>query len=89
MLYAETLGICTDSIYVLELASVFVQEILQLVMVKNLDTGECKPLSEVETIAPKGTDPISLHIMKLTSDFGRYLHIICEVVLCCHIWKGM
>ena len=49
----------------------YIQEILQLVMIKNLDTGECKPLSEVETIAPKGTDPISMHIMKLTSDFGR------------------
>ena len=55
------------------------QEILQLVMVKNLDTGECKPLSEVEKIAPKGTDPISLHIMKLTSDFGRYIVVVCVV----------
>ncbi|XP_062125552.1 WD repeat-containing protein 44 isoform X1 [Drosophila sulfurigaster albostrigata] len=43
-------------------------EILEQVPVKNLDTGENMPLSEVRSPpVPEGWNPLSLHILKLTS----------------------
>uniref|UniRef100_A0A1A9V5Z4 WD repeat-containing protein 44 n=1 Tax=Glossina austeni TaxID=7395 RepID=A0A1A9V5Z4_GLOAU len=43
-------------------------EILEQVPVKNLDTGENMPLSEVRPPpVPEGWNPLSLHILKLTS----------------------
>lgn len=43
-------------------------EILEQVPVKNLDTGEKMPLSEMKPIPPPiGWNPLSLHIHKLTS----------------------
>ncbi|XP_031562157.1 WD repeat-containing protein 44-like, partial [Actinia tenebrosa] len=45
-------------------------EILEQVIVKNLDTGERIPLSLAEDRLPKGTNPLALHIMRLTSEFS-------------------
>ncbi|KAK3724341.1 hypothetical protein QZH41_010850 [Actinostola sp. cb2023] len=45
-------------------------EILEQVIVKNLDTGESIPLSLAEDRLPKGTNPLALHIMRLTSEFS-------------------
>ncbi|KAI8045173.1 hypothetical protein M5D96_001352 [Drosophila gunungcola] len=43
-------------------------EILEQVPVKNLDTGENLPLSEMRSPpVPEGWNPLSLHILKLTS----------------------
>ncbi|XP_052899912.1 WD repeat-containing protein 44 [Anopheles moucheti] len=42
-------------------------EILEQVPVKNLDTGENFPLSAVEEKLPHCINPLSLHIMRLTS----------------------
>ncbi|XP_065372034.1 WD repeat-containing protein 44 isoform X3 [Calliphora vicina] len=43
-------------------------EILEQVPVKNLETGETMPLSEVRPPpVPEGWNPLSLHILKLTS----------------------
>lgn len=43
-------------------------EILEQVPVKNLDTGENMPLSAVRSPpVPEGWNPLSLHILKLTS----------------------
>uniref|UniRef100_U5EUK3 WD repeat-containing protein 44 n=1 Tax=Corethrella appendiculata TaxID=1370023 RepID=U5EUK3_9DIPT len=42
-------------------------EILEQVQVKNLDTGENFPLSAVEEKLPQCINPLSLHIMRLTS----------------------
>ncbi|XP_070142965.1 WD repeat-containing protein 44 isoform X2 [Drosophila kikkawai] len=43
-------------------------EILEQVPVKNLDTGENMPLSEMRSPpVPEGWNPLSLHILKLTS----------------------
>ncbi|XP_063706833.1 WD repeat-containing protein 44 isoform X4 [Culicoides brevitarsis] len=42
-------------------------EILSQVPVKNLDTGENFPLSAVEDNMPQYINPLSLHIMRLTS----------------------
>lgn len=42
-------------------------EILEQVPVKNLDTGENFPLSAVEEKLPQCINPLSLHIMRLTS----------------------
>jgi len=47
------------------------QEILALVMVKNLDTGEEIPLSQAEDKLPCGINPLSLHIMQRTQEFLR------------------
>ncbi|XP_048588390.1 WD repeat-containing protein 44 [Nematostella vectensis] len=44
-------------------------EILEQVLVKNLDTGESIPLSLAEERLPKGTNPLALHIMRLTSEY--------------------
>ena len=44
-------------------------------MIKNLETGEVIPLSQAEQIIPKGTDPVSFHILKMTSQIShRYLY---------------
>lgn len=44
-------------------------EILEQVMVLNLDTGEAIPLSLAEDRLPRGINPLSLHIMRLTSEY--------------------
>lgn len=45
------------------------QEILAQVTVRNLDTGEQIPLSLAEEHLPKCLNPLSLHIMRLTSEY--------------------
>ena len=40
--------------------------------VKNLDTGECFPLSTAEEALPECVNPLSLHIMRLTSDYSNH-----------------
>ena len=47
----------------------WLQEILDAVMVVNLDTGEEVPLSVAEDKIPKGMNPLSLHIMRLTKEY--------------------
>lgn len=44
-------------------------EILQKVTVLNLDTGEQVPLSVAEEKLPQCINPLSLHIMRLTSEY--------------------
>ncbi|GAB6020560.1 hypothetical protein CHUAL_003240 [Chamberlinius hualienensis] len=44
-------------------------EILEQVMVLNLDTGEAVPLSLAEDRIPQCVNPLSLHIMRLTSEY--------------------
>ncbi|XP_067118592.1 WD repeat-containing protein 44 isoform X3 [Centruroides vittatus] len=44
-------------------------EILEQVTVLNLDTGELVPLSLAEDRLPKCVNPLSLHIMRLTSEY--------------------
>ncbi|CAL8119089.1 unnamed protein product [Orchesella dallaii] len=44
-------------------------EILEQVEVLNLDTGERIPLSSAEERIPKCINPLSLHIMRLTSEY--------------------
>ncbi|KAG0728618.1 WD repeat-containing protein 44 [Chionoecetes opilio] len=44
-------------------------EILQQVTVLNLDTGERIALSDAENCLPKALNPLSLHIMRLTSEY--------------------
>eukprot|EP00795_Rhopilema_esculentum_P016264 gene16264-7647_t len=44
-------------------------EILEQVIVKNLDTGETVPLSLAEDKLPKCVNPMSLQIMRLTSEY--------------------
>lgn len=43
------------------------------VPVKNLDTGEQMDLAEAEAKLLKAINPLSLHIMRLTSEFVKYL----------------
>ncbi|CAL1278155.1 unnamed protein product [Larinioides sclopetarius] len=45
------------------------QEILAQVTVRNLDTGEQIPLSLAEEHLPRCLNPLSLHIMRLTSEY--------------------
>ncbi|XP_025834788.1 WD repeat-containing protein 44 isoform X2 [Agrilus planipennis] len=45
------------------------REILEQVTVLNLDTGERVPLSVAEEKLPQGINPLSLHIMRLTSEY--------------------
>ncbi|XP_071033572.1 WD repeat-containing protein 44 isoform X2 [Parasteatoda tepidariorum] len=45
------------------------EEILAQVTVRNLDTGEQIPLSQAEDHLPKCLNPLSLHIMRLTSEY--------------------
>lgn len=49
----------------------YFQEILQQVTVLNLDTGERIALSDAESCLPKALNPLSLHIMRLTSEYVR------------------
>lgn len=44
-------------------------EILKQVTVLNLDTGERIPLSDAESCLPPALNPLSLHIMRLTSEY--------------------
>ncbi|XP_069960721.1 WD repeat-containing protein 44 isoform X3 [Cherax quadricarinatus] len=46
-------------------------EILKQVTVLNLDTGERIPLSDAENCLPQALNPLSLHIMRLTSEYVR------------------
>ncbi|XP_063967145.1 WD repeat-containing protein 44-like [Lytechinus pictus] len=45
------------------------EEILSQVIVKNLDTGETVPLLLAEERLPKCINPLSLHIMRITSEY--------------------
>ncbi|XP_078734646.1 WD repeat-containing protein 44 isoform X2 [Lampetra fluviatilis] len=45
------------------------EEILAMVIVKNLDTGEEIPLNQAEEKLPKGHNPLALHIMRRTKEF--------------------
>ena len=49
----------------------FIQEILQQIKVKNLDTGEEMDLVKAEDQLPQSINPLSLHIMRLTSEYVR------------------
>lgn len=49
------------------------REILEQVTVLNLDTGEQIPLSIAEDKLPQCLNPLSLHIMRLTSEYIRYM----------------
>lgn len=49
------------------------REILEQVTVLNLDTGEQIPLSIAEDKLPQCLNPLSLHIMRLTSEYIRYI----------------
>ncbi|GFO37301.1 WD repeat-containing protein 44, partial [Plakobranchus ocellatus] len=46
------------------------EEILELVTVRNLDTGETIPLSTAEDKLPKCVNPLALHIMKRTKEYS-------------------
>lgn len=45
------------------------EEILKQIKVKNLDTGEEMDLVEAEDKLPQSINPLSLHIMRLTSEY--------------------
>ena len=47
------------------------QEILKQIKVKNLDTGEEMDLAQAEDRLPQSINPLSLHIMRLTSEYVR------------------
>jgi hypothetical protein len=47
------------------------QEILKQIKVKNLDTGEEMDLAHAEDSLPQSINPLSLHIMRLTSEYVR------------------
>ena len=47
------------------------QEILRQIKVKNLDTGEEMDLAQAEDRLPQSINPLSLHIMRLTSEYVR------------------
>ncbi|XP_067669114.1 WD repeat-containing protein 44-like isoform X1 [Haliotis asinina] len=49
-------------------------EILALVMVKNLDTGETIPLNQAEEHLPKCLNPLDLHIVQRTKEFSTDGH---------------
>jgi len=51
----------------------WIQEILQKVYVVNLDTGESVPLGSAEEKIPKCVNPLSLHIMRRTKEYQRFL----------------
>ncbi|XP_025080244.1 WD repeat-containing protein 44-like [Pomacea canaliculata] len=46
------------------------QEILEMVTVRNLDTGEMMPLSVAEDRLPQCVNPLSLHIMRRTKEYS-------------------
>ena len=56
---------------------------------KNLDTGETVPLSLAEDKLPKCVNPMSLQIMRLTSEYEGYESILykCSIVDFVEIWK--
>ena len=45
------------------------QDILKQIKVKNLDTGEEMDLVKAEDQLPQSINPLSLHIMRLTSEY--------------------
>jgi hypothetical protein len=45
------------------------EDILRQIKVKNLDTGEEMDLVEAEDQLPNSINPLSLHIMRLTSEY--------------------
>ncbi|KAM4546081.1 WD repeat-containing protein 44 [Odontesthes bonariensis] len=45
------------------------EEILAMVMIKNLDTGEEIPLIQAEEKLPAGINPLTLHIMRRTKEY--------------------
>ncbi|XP_071515833.1 uncharacterized protein [Panulirus ornatus] len=49
-------------------------EILKQVTVLNLDTGERIPLSDAEKCLPQALNPLSLHIMRITSEYVSRAH---------------
>ncbi|KAK7090866.1 hypothetical protein V1264_010610 [Littorina saxatilis] len=46
------------------------EEILELVTIRNLDTGEMLSLSSAEERLPKCVNPLSLHIMRRTKEYS-------------------
>ena len=46
-------------------------DILRQIKVKNLDTGEEMDLVKAEDQLPQSINPLSLHIMRLTSEYVR------------------
>ncbi|XP_059148415.1 WD repeat-containing protein 44-like isoform X2 [Physella acuta] len=46
------------------------EEILELVTLRNLDTGETIPLSTAEDKLPKCVNPLALHIMRRTKEYS-------------------
>ena len=44
---------------------------MKQIKVKNLDTGEEMDLVEAEDKLPQSINPLSLHIMRLTSEYVR------------------
>ena len=48
------------------------QQILDLTMVKNLDTGEVVSLKVAQEQITQGINPLTLHLMRLTSEFVGY-----------------
>ena len=53
--------------------SLHLQEILEQVKVVNLDTGEELPLSLAEEKLPTCVNPLSLHIMRRTKEYSRWV----------------
>jgi len=65
---------CAVSLYRnIMFATVIYQEILKKVYVVNLDTGETVPLSSAEEKIPKCVNPLSLHIMRRTKEYQRFV----------------
>ena len=52
-----------------------IQQILDLTMVKNLDTGEVVSLKVAEEQITKGINPLTLQLMHRTSEFVRYVTV--------------
>merc|ERR1719228_3241179 len=50
------------------------QDILKQIKVKNLDTGTEMDLAMAEEQLPQSINPLSLHIMRLTSEYTGTLH---------------
>ena len=44
-------------------------------MVKNLDTGEVVSLKVAQEQITQGINPLTLHLMRLTSEFVRYCNL--------------
>jgi len=52
------------------------QEILEKVYVVNLDTGESVPLGSAEEKIPRCVNPLSLHIMRRTKEYQRFVNFL-------------